>query len=222
MPPQLNQVPPVQQFPPSAPVPPVAPQPTGQKKSNVGMVIAIIILLLILIGGGIFAYLYFGNASNRSVVATPTNDVAKTTPTKVPGTWQEDVSKKRLCWDGFQPACKEALTGYQDVYNVLDIKGDGSVLLGAIEYCQYLNPDGITIDKTAQNFWRLPTANELVAKFNSDKTSFHYLDTGYWSISTDGDGISPGQADYMRVLSDGNFSSGYLGKNNAFYVRCIQ
>ena len=140
------------------------------------------------------------------------------TPVKVPGTWQND-SKRRLCWDGFQSACQEALTGYNDVYDVIDVNGDGSVLLGAVEYCKYLDPNGRTLDKTIQNFWRLPTMNELVAKFNSDQASFHYLDTGYWSSTITGPNNEPG---YLAILSDGSVSQSYMSKGNHFYVRCIQ
>jgi len=139
-------------------------------------------------------------------------------PVKVPGTWQND-SKRRLCWDGFQSGCQEALTGYQDIYDVIDVHGDGSVLLGAVEYCQYLDPNGRTIDNTIQNFWRLPTMNELVAKFNSDQASFHYLDSGYWSSTITGPNNEPGT---LAVLSDGSESQSYTGKGNHFYVRCIQ
>ncbi|MCX6722736.1 MAG: hypothetical protein NT094_01550, partial [Candidatus Staskawiczbacteria bacterium] len=50
-----------------------------------------------------------------------------------------------------------------------DIKGDGSLLLGATEFCAYLNTAGTAINCAGDpltcapvNYWRLPTEGELL------------------------------------------------------------
>jgi hypothetical protein len=40
----------------------------------------------------------------------------------------------------------------------------GNVILGAKEYCQYLNENGTTLSSNPVNYWRLPTATELTIK----------------------------------------------------------
>ena len=202
-----------------------------QKKSHTGLIIAIIIILL-LIGGGIYAYQAF-LASQAPVpttmlpvtentpapISTPAYiPIATTTPTptpivqvkpapvKVPGTWQND-SGKYLCWDGKEPNCTAS--------DMIDLNGNRSVLLGAVEYCQYLDPNGATIDKTIQNFWRLPTISELLAEGKSNPTSFHY--NKYWSSTMAPTDKAVDSPYYMH-----DFSTDWFVKSNGAYVRCIQ
>ena len=104
--------------------------------------------------------------------AIPTIDASKvavgTTYLGVGGTavvaptliWQNDPNLQ-LC-HRFDPADSffyNCLAGN----GLLDPVGDGSVLLGAVEYCQYLDVDGITVQTTPQNVWHLPTPQEFAS-----------------------------------------------------------
>jgi len=131
--------------------------------------------------------------------------------------WQNDAHRT-LCWNGFQSSNCEPKDGYEDIYSTIDINGDGSVLLGAVEFCQYLDYNGKTVDKTPQNFWRLPTIDELTAKYASDPTSFHF--PGYWSISPGTNSATSKM--YLYINSDGTSGSSENSAINNNYVRCIQ
>jgi hypothetical protein len=81
----------------------------------------------------------------------------------------------------------------------------------------------MTIDKTIQNFWRLPSISELIAKAASDPTSFHY--DRYWSISLDTKGSATTHDQLKKSLDStgaSSFTSDYSSDHNGGYVRCIQ
>jgi len=127
--------------------------------------------------------------------------------------WSSEA-QQTLCWDGSQ----NCTPGRGEI----DINGDKSLLLGAVEYCQYLNSDGRTVDKTPQNHWRLPTINELIAQFKNDPASFHY--SSYWSI-TSGSNL---QATYLSIdknikpLGYAAMSSGKYNGSSWGHVLCIK
>lgn len=114
---------------------------------------------------------------------TPTGGTPWGTATK-DLVWQP-VPFPELCWDSNQ-SCEI------DV-GVLDPLEDGSVILGAMEYCTYLNwaGDALNCDEdscTQNNYWHLPTIGELMKGLadqfidNSGVTGFQGS-TGYWSSS---------------------------------------
>ena len=74
--------------------------------------------------------------------------------------WQTDPNLQ-LCWDGTQ-SCSVG-------NGLLDPVGDGSILLGAVEYCQYLDADGTTVQTTPQGVWYLPTISQYqsIADYNT-------------------------------------------------------
>ena len=83
-----------------------------------------------------------------------------------------------------------------DATNCLDAKGNGSLMLGATEYCAYLNADdtdgnslhclGDHLVCSPVNYWHLPTEGELLKGLskgfieNSDGGGFQYS-YYYWS-----------------------------------------
>jgi hypothetical protein len=81
-----------------------------------------------------------------------------TTITGATFTWQTDPVLQ-LCHDAGAFATSN---GCSAGVGLLDPTTTGTPLLGADEYCKYLNADGTTIATTEQNIWRLPTQAELV------------------------------------------------------------
>ena len=113
-----------------------------------------------------------------------------------------------------------------DASNCLDAKGDGSLMLGATEYCAYLDAadtDGTSIDLSPQNYWRLPTEGELLKALsqgfieNSDGGGFQdgYY---YWSStpSADNPGYAWSAGYYGGLVRSHNGSMSYQ-----YLVRCV-
>ncbi len=88
--------------------------------------------------------------------------------------WQTDPSVS-LCWDVSahtqqRGSCSTATsTVYDSNTNQKVIANSGFLMtpdgtpIGAVEYCQHLQSDGVTISDSAINYWHLPTYTELKA-----------------------------------------------------------
>jgi len=110
--------------------------------------------------------------------------------------------------------------------NCLDVKGNGSLMLGATEYCAYLDAndtDGTSIDLSPQNYWHLPTEGELLKALskgfieNSDGGGFQN-GNGYWSSTPlAGD---PGYA-WGANYGYGNVGSYDDNMSDQNLVRCV-
>ena len=154
--------------------------------------------------------------------STPVKQPAKVTPpappakpaiVKVPGTWQNDPNQN-LCWSTQAYEC-----GTFSKDGTVDVNGDGSVLLGAVEYCRYLDPNGTTVDKKPQNFWTLPTIDQLMAEANSAPATFRYSGQ-YWSNTQE-----PNNTNHPETLQTGStpsVSTTNTDESVQHYVRCIQ
>ena len=121
-----------------------------------------------------------------------------------------------------------------DATNCLDAKGDGSLMLGATEYCAYLNADdtdgnslhclGDPLVCSPVNYWHLPTEGELLKGLskgfieNSDGGGFQGGGS-YWSSTPYAD--SPGYAWDAYSYSVGSVSSGSSNVTYQFLVRCV-
>jgi hypothetical protein len=135
-------------------------------------------------------------------------------------TWQTGQSLF-LCWNA--SASNQSISCSAG-NGLLDPTGTGAPLMGATEYCNYLEADGSTIAETPQNIWRLPTIGELLQglnqgfMINTDGGGF-YNGYGYWSSTPNAS--SPGSAwlasDWSGyVVSYGSY--GYSGVQ----VRCVR
>jgi hypothetical protein len=129
--------------------------------------------------------------------------------------WENTDAGQYLCWDGNQ--------GCSAGNGAIDINGDGSVLLGAVEYCQYLDADGVTVDTSPQNVWHLPSIKELTTTIDySLKQPASALpntasNDGYWA-STE---YAPYTVDAWYVnSSDGGLYYDY--KDNYYLARCVR
>ena len=158
--------------------------------------------------------------------AIPTIDASKvavgTTYLGVGGTavvaptliWQTDPNLQ-LCHDADPSVGCTAGNGF------LDPVGDQSVLLGAVEYCQYLDADGTTVQTTSQNVWRLPTAEEFnfITVYSNNPANYVQGFVGYYYWTS-----SPYYSNWNEALvwDQGN---GFMQKNyktTSFYVRCVR
>jgi hypothetical protein len=129
-------------------------------------------------------------------------------------TWQTNPSLS-LCWDANQ--------GCSVGSGVLDPAGDGSILLGAVEYCQNLESDGVTATTTPQNIWHLPTYHEFASITdtsvynNATQVPGFAQSDLYWS-STESSSDGPSNAWYWDTYG-GSINDG--GKGNQGQVRCV-
>ncbi len=96
--------------------------------------------------------------------------------------------------------------------------------LGAVEYCKYLNTDGITLANTEQNIWHLPTPNEFASitdytKYNNATNVTGFVKEGwtYWSSSEDF-----GNTNYAWGWDTYDGSIDNIGKSNKGAVRCVR
>jgi hypothetical protein len=121
--------------------------------------------------------------------------------------WSDEPSVS-LCWDESQGCDNNIGPSGQD--------------WGAIEYCRHLEADGITLNDTAQNLWRLPTIQELVA----------ITDYTRYGPSTRLSGFSPydiywSSTEYTLSQVSAWFWYSYVGslnfysKNLSYRVRCV-
>lgn len=159
--------------------------------------------------------------------AIPTIDASKvavgTTYLGVGGTavvaptliWQTEPSLT-LCHDADPSVSCTAGNGF------LDPVGDGSVLLGAVEYCQYLDADGTTVQTTPQNVWRLPTIVEYqsITDFSNynpatQVSGFQY--SSYWASSLYS---SISNFAWYWYANDGGITNS--NRFNQYYVRCVR
>lgn len=105
----------------------------------------------------------------------------------------------------------------------LDPNGDGSLLLGAVEYCQHLESDGTTIStSTTPNIWSLPNIHDLMSALNdqfftggSGQGGFQVY-AGYWS----GSGIDGDDGAWVGLGSPGGLWSDFVGNPVQLSVRC--
>ncbi len=142
------------------------------------------------------------------------------TPAPAETEWQTDPSLD-LCWDSSFCSAGSGL---------LDPLGNGSVLIGAIEYCQYLNSNGTTLNCsggscTPVNYWHLPNEAELMIALSNSWISGGSGEPGgfrdgdvYWSSLGNGANVAWG--------AYGN-SNGRVGTYNDFKgyqyaVRCAR
>jgi hypothetical protein len=96
-------------------------------------------------------------AKTTPVVQQPVAKQPASTPKHIPVlTWQPaPYYAKALCYSASAgiPCSADKTTP--------DLIRNGSTLIGATEYCQYLDANGSTLDASPQNLWRLPTSGEL-------------------------------------------------------------
>jgi hypothetical protein len=191
----------------------------------------IIVVAIILIGGATYYYLTKPQAStiqtNQGVVTpTATPNTQQTTVPAIKSTaplvWQPD-QKIKLCWDAI--ACSTANgfgtdAGYSVSYG--KIATPNSAYLGAVEYCEYLQPNGTTISTGVINYWRLPTEPELNSEIALVPSTFPN-NTNYWSSSEAVDSAN-GTMDLALcdANNNGTTSTGNCAKFLAsVYVRCV-
>jgi len=123
--------------------------------------------------------------------------------------------------------------GYSDTNTGLIWQsGDGGYLcwsadycsgVQAVEYCQNLMADGVTVAGSAQNVWRLPTVRELQSTVDynlvSPATTLPNTQSGdYWSSTTGADGSVSAWIVSMYYGDVGGDDKG-LGYNLA---RCVR
>jgi hypothetical protein len=94
---------------------------------------------------------------------------------------------------------------------------------GAVEYCQHLEADGITLNGTAQNLWRLPTIQEFVAITDYTKggpatkvSGFSSSFDGYYWSSTEFD------ASGAWLWSSLEGATNINGRHHGISVRCVR
>ena len=129
-------------------------------------------------------------------------------------TWQSSPYSNRLCFTSNVSSCLGTVGK-----GLIDLHGDGSIMLGATEYCQYLDANGSTLDKTPQNIWRLPTYNEWksIGQGTASTLIKYTSDQGlYWSST-----ISSNRPDYYDDIVPGSFSS-YDGPSTPQYTLCVR
>lgn len=134
--------------------------------------------------------------------------------------WQTDPALN-LCYSHGQYEIDSGNCSIGSGWIDASIAQDGSLPLGAVEYCQHLNTDGTTLAETPQNIWHLPTIKEYQSitdftKYNSATNVTGFAeDTGYWS-STEG-------AEYPDIAWGWYSWYGDIynsGKYNQLAVRC--
>lgn len=133
-----------------------------------------------------------------------------------PLTWQTDPNLQ-LCWDANQ--------GCSAGSGVLDPVGDQSILLGAVEYCQYLDADGTTVQTTPQNVWHLPTPQEFISitdfsTYNNATQVPGFAQYSYYWSSTEY-ANNPSYA-WIWYTNDGYINNDYGTKFNQYHVRCVR
>ncbi len=100
---------------------------------------------------------------------------------------------------------------------------DGSLPLGAVEYCQYLNEDGTTLAQTSQNIWHLPTIAEYTSitdytLFNNATAVTGFAEGSvYWSSTESAE--DPEVAWFWSSWY--GYTNNYV-KNNNNSVRCAR
>jgi len=138
-----------------------------------------------------------------------------------PLTWQTDPALN-LCWSTGQYETDNGCSvgsGWIDA----SVAQDGSLPLGAVEYCQYLNTDGTTLATTPQNIWHLPTIKEYqsITDFttynNATQVPGFAQNSNYWSSSEGAEGTN--YAWFWDIYYGG---ISYYGKDNQFTVRCAR
>ena len=156
---------------------------------------------------------------------------------KLNPTWQPTDPNQSLCWsngnaDGDTGGEAEACSVGSGTNTLLDPTGTGSPLLGAVEYCAYLNTAGTALNCsgstcTIVNAWRLPTeielmhelGNEFLPGGNGGLTSNHFQENNnsYWSSAQDGSGGAFGG----QVSSTAQTQSNDNAESANGLVRCI-
>jgi hypothetical protein len=120
-------------------------------------------------------------------------------------TWQHTDAGQYLCWD----------------------KNQDCGPIQALEYCNYLDANGVDVDGSPQNIWRLPTVKEWSAVFDYSTSTFSTYNlattlpnsqSGYYWSSTE---YAPytGFA-WVVGTGDGYVNFGYKGSGNL--VRCVR
>lgn len=103
-------------------------------------------------------------------------------------TWQTDPNLI-LCWSHNQLEIDNGCVvgssgGFVQTPDTLNT-------LGAVEYCKYLNEDGVTLANTEQNIWHLPTIQEFnsitdYTKYGNATSVPGFVDNpDYWSSTQD-------------------------------------
>ena len=133
--------------------------------------------------------------------------------------WQQDPNLT-LCQNA-SPA-----TGCTSGNGLLDPTGNGAPLLGAVEYCNYLEADGTTIGETPQNIWRLPTIGELMEGLTDQYMVFpaivsEFADNNYYWSSTLDVGTQ-GNAQFAYDGTPGDVYGSSAVENDNISVRCVR
>jgi hypothetical protein len=116
------------------------------------------------------------------------------------------VYSSAICWSSSRECSGATSDGY-----------------GAIEYCAHLEDNGITLNSTPQNLWRLPTIKEFTTiadytKYNqATQVSGFSAGANYWSSS---DLVN--NTDYAWNWSSTDGFLGYMNKKSKYRVRCVR
>lgn len=133
-----------------------------------------------------------------------------------PAEYQSVDSTVSLCWDA---DANQISNGCAAGSGLLDPNGDGSLLLGATEYCQYLEEGGGSLAATPQNLWRLPTFAEAVNAGAIGDEPFSGFETDIRWTSTEHPDI-PG--DIVVILPNGYTSLNSKYTSNGPKAKCIR
>ncbi len=86
--------------------------------------------------------------------------------------WEPSASSShpRLCWNASELGlCFAGGEGQGG-----GLINNGGTVIGAVEYCDYLNSAGTALSATEQSIWRLPTLVEIVGRMQSNPSEFNY------------------------------------------------
>ena len=120
--------------------------------------------------------------------------------------WQNTDSGQYLCWDDYQDCGP----------------------MQAQAYCQYLDTDGVTVDGSPQNIWRLPTVKEWLSVLDYSAGTYSTYNvatalpnTQSWAFYWTSTEYAPSTNAAWIVLSyDGYVGSD--GKSANYLVRCVR
>ena len=109
--------------------------------------------------------------------------------------------------------------------NCLDPRGDGTLLLGATEYCTYLNISGTALASLPVNYWHLPTLGELLQGLSEgyiESSTGNFADAGNGYFSSTPDIDNPGSA-WTVAVDNGTLYYGIASMSASnLNVRCVR
>jgi hypothetical protein len=148
-------------------------------------------------------------------------------------TWQNDQNLF-LCYDSWGGRNY----GYCSAGNGLLTATNQAGGSGALEYCEFLNADGITLSTTRQRVWRLPKKTDFEAITDTARTYPATAAAGftandlYWTQTLDGSFETNARAAYYWASSNGSFNIflhgfgnrivGFNYRYGTMRVRCVK